>query len=112
MRRLFRGIILSAALVLSLAGPGALAQETPAPATPAPATAPATPAVVPAPSEPVAPDNSILNFIKANPACTQITDECIICAVVSGKAMCSTPGISCIRKDVRCVTTEPPTPKQ
>ncbi|WP_413992198.1 hypothetical protein ACMDCR_08970 [Labrys okinawensis] len=74
--------------------------------------APSKPPAPPAPSQPIAPDNSILAFIAANPDCSELTDECIICAVVSGKAMCSTPGISCVKKEVRCTSTKPPTPKQ
>ena len=54
----------------------------------------------------------VLSFVAGNPDCTEITDECIICAVVNGKPMCSTPGISCVRKDLRCTSTKPPTPKQ
>jgi hypothetical protein len=74
--------------------------------------APAKPPEPPAPSQPVTPDNSILAFVAANPDCSALTDECIVCAVVSGKAMCSTAGIACIRKDVRCTSTTPATPKQ
>jgi hypothetical protein len=80
---------------------------------PVPALAQEKPAQpLPTPSKPIAPDNAILSFIEAHPDCTELTDECIICAVVGGKPMCSTPGIACIRKDPRCVTTKPPTPKQ
>jgi hypothetical protein len=102
MRGIFPGIVYMAlGLLLGLAP--ALAQEKPAAPAPAP---------LPTPARPVQPDNAILAFVKSNPDCTELTDECIICAVVSGKAMCSTPGIACVRKDLRCVTTKPPTPKQ
>ncbi|PRH87847.1 hypothetical protein C5L14_08010 [Labrys okinawensis] len=66
----------------------------------------------PAPSKPIAPDQRVLSFTAGHPDCTEITDECIICAVVNGKPMCSTPGIACLRKDLRCTSTKPPTPKQ
>ncbi|MGJ4857101.1 hypothetical protein AB4037_02355 [Labrys sp. KB_33_2] len=72
----------------------------------------AKPAEPPAPSQPVAPDDRVFSFIAGHPDCTEITDECIICAVVNGKPMCSTPGIACVRKDLRCTSTKPPTPKQ
>ncbi|WP_082979650.1 hypothetical protein [Labrys sp. WJW] len=72
----------------------------------------AKPPEPPAPSQPIAPDERVLSFIAGNPDCSEVTDECIICAVVNGKPMCSTPGISCVRKDLRCTSTKPPTPKQ
>ncbi|WP_448953672.1 hypothetical protein [Labrys neptuniae] len=73
---------------------------------------PAKPAEPPAPAQPVAPDDRVLSFVTGHPDCSEITDECIICAVVSGKPMCSTAGIACVRKDLRCTSTKPPTPKQ
>jgi hypothetical protein len=97
MRSAFIGLCLTATMMLPLGGSGAFAEDAPA---------------TPAPSQPVAPDNSILAFIAANPGCSELTDECVICAVVSGKPMCSTPGIACVREDVRCTSTTPATPKQ
>lgn len=102
MRGILPGIVSIAIPILLLGlllGPPALAQEKPA-------------QPLPTPSKPIAPDDAVLAFIQAHPDCTELTDECIICAVVGGKPMCSTPGIACIRKDPRCVTTKPPTPKQ
>ncbi|MDQ0394953.1 hypothetical protein [Labrys monachus] len=99
MRGILPGIVSSVVLGLVLGLSPALAQDKPAPPLPTPST-------------PVAPDTSILSFLQAHPDCTELTDECLICAVVGGKAMCSTPGIACVRKDLRCVTTKPPTPKQ
>jgi hypothetical protein len=101
MRSVFLRFCLIAVAVWSLGGMSARAED-----------APAKPAEPPAPSQPIEPDNSILSFVAKNPDCTELTDECIICAVVSGKAMCSTPGIACVKKDVRCTSTKPPTPKQ
>lgn len=101
MRSVFFRLCLSAAVAWSLAGIPAFAED-----------APAKPAEPPAPSQPIAPDNSILAFVAANPDCSELTDECIICAVVSGKAMCSTPGIACVRKELRCTSNKPATPKQ
>jgi len=103
MRGTLPGTVSIAALAFVLALSSAAAQDKPA----QPQTQP-----LPTPSKPVAPDGSILSFIQSHPDCTELTDECIICAVVSGKAMCSTPGIACVRKELRCVTTKPPTPKQ
>ncbi|CAM5771124.1 hypothetical protein LMIY3S_03403 [Labrys miyagiensis] len=101
MRNAFLRLCLFAAVAACLAGGSARAED-----------APAKPAETPAPSQPVAPDNTILSFVAANPDCSELTDECIICAVVNGNPMCSTPGISCVRKAVRCTSTKPPTPKQ
>lgn len=101
MRCNLPGIVSIAALALVLGLAPALAEDKPA-----------QPKPLPTPSKPVAPDGSILAFIQSHPDCTELTDECVICAVVGGKAMCSTPGIACVRKDLRCVTTKPPTPKQ
>jgi hypothetical protein len=123
MRRMFKEVALGVLLAVWLGLTGVAADETSAPAAaPKPAASsvpPATPAPTPAqappppaPAKPVPPDNAILGFVKANPDCSEITDECIVCAVVSGKAMCSTPGIACVRKDLRCVTKQPATPKQ
>ena len=123
MRRMFKQIALGVLLALSLGVAGVAAEETSAPtAAPKPAASPVPPATPtpapaqapapPAPARPVPPDNAILGFVKANPDCSEITDECIVCAVVSGKAMCSTAGIACVRKDLRCVTKQPATPKQ
>ncbi len=72
----------------------------------------AKPAEPPAPAHPIPPDDRILSFVAGHPDCTAVTDDCIVCAVVSGKPMCSTPGIACVRQDVRCTSTTPPTPKQ
>jgi hypothetical protein len=119
MRRMFKEIGLGVLLAVSLGLAGVAAEETSAPAAaPKPAASPVPPATPapapapPAPAQPVPPDNAILGFVKANPDCSEITDECIVCAVVSGKAMCSTAGIACVRKDLRCVTKQPATPKQ
>jgi hypothetical protein len=101
MRSLSFRLCLIAAMAWLLGMPAAFADD-----------APAKPPEPPAPSQPVAPDNSILAFVTANPDCSELTDECIICAVVSGKPMCSTAGIACIRKDIRCTSTTPATPKQ
>ena len=100
MRRMFKEIALGVLLAVSLGIAGVAAEETSA-AAPKPAASPvpaATPAPAPAqvppppaPAQPVPPDNAILGFVKANPDCSEITDECIVCAVVSGKAMCVRP---------------------
>ncbi|ATN33336.1 hypothetical protein ACO34A_05900 [Rhizobium sp. ACO-34A] len=41
-------------------------------------------------------------FLRAEPACAEFTDQCSICKVENGKAICSTPSIACIRKDYVC----------
>ncbi|PZU87415.1 MAG: hypothetical protein DI528_07250 [Shinella sp.] len=41
-------------------------------------------------------------FLKEEPACAEFTDQCSICKVENGKAICSTPSIACIRKDYAC----------
>nr|WP_186363477.1 hypothetical protein [Rhizobium sp. ACO-34A] len=41
-------------------------------------------------------------FLKAEPACAEFTDQCSICKVDNGQAICSTPSIACIRKDYVC----------
>ncbi len=101
MRSAFFRFFLGATMAWSVAAIPALAQD-----------APAKPGETPAPSQPIDPDNTILAFVAAHPDCSELTDECVVCAVVSGKAMCSTPGIACVKKDVRCTSNKPPTPKQ
>ncbi|MFS8112897.1 hypothetical protein QD460_14345 [Rhizobium jaguaris] len=49
---------------------------------------------------------SMKDFMHANPDCQQFTDQCSICAVVDGKAQCSTPQIACVKKAYQC--TIPP----
>ncbi|MCM2402917.1 hypothetical protein NBH20_17250 [Rhizobium sp. S153] len=41
-------------------------------------------------------------FLKAEPACAEFTDQCSICKVDNGQAVCSTPSIACVRKDYVC----------
>ncbi|WP_028747078.1 hypothetical protein [Rhizobium mesoamericanum] len=45
---------------------------------------------------------SMADFMKSNPHCTEFSDQCSICAVVDGKAACSTPKIACIKKPYIC----------
>ncbi|CCM76561.1 hypothetical protein [Rhizobium mesoamericanum] len=45
---------------------------------------------------------SMADFMKSNPDCTEFSDQCSICAVVDGKAACSTPKIACIKKPYIC----------
>ncbi|MDL2400904.1 hypothetical protein [Rhizobium mayense] len=53
-----------------------------------------------------APMQSMQDFMQANPDCQQFTDQCSICAVVDGKAQCSTPQIACVKQAYQC--TVPP----
>ncbi|MEF0939183.1 hypothetical protein [Rhizobium sp. BR 362] len=48
------------------------------------------------------PMESMQDFLQANPHCQQFTDQCSICAVVDGKAQCSTPQIACVKQTYRC----------
>jgi hypothetical protein len=45
---------------------------------------------------------SMKDFMHTNPDCQQFTDQCSICAVVDGKAQCSTPQIACVKKAYQC----------
>jgi hypothetical protein len=45
---------------------------------------------------------SMADFMKGNPQCIEFSDQCSICAVVHGKAACSTPKIACIKKPYVC----------
>ena len=36
--------------------------------------------------------------------CQEWTDGCVICVRSPGGAACSTPGIACVRGELRCVT--------
>lgn len=45
---------------------------------------------------------SMADFMKRNPDCMEFSDQCSICAVVDGKAACSTPKIACIKKPYVC----------
>ncbi|WP_088695283.1 MULTISPECIES: hypothetical protein [unclassified Rhizobium] len=50
----------------------------------------------------VAPEQSMADFMNRNPDCTEFGDQCSICAVVDGKAACSTPKIACIKAPYVC----------
>ena len=45
---------------------------------------------------------SMADFMKSNPQCMEFSDQCSICAVVDGKAACSTAKIACIKKPYVC----------
>jgi len=45
---------------------------------------------------------SMADFMKSNPQCMEFSDQCSVCAVVDGKAACSTPKIACIKKPYVC----------
>ena len=36
-------------------------------------------------------------------ACAEWTDGCIVCQRIDGEPMCSTPGIACVRGEMRCL---------
>jgi len=102
--------LLAASLALALMSPLAAADIAPPPggsetAAPAPTGAPPAPEVVPPPAEkltPVPPPAAVTAFAAAHPACTEISDDCIICAVAPDAIHCSTPGIACIRAELSC----------
>jgi hypothetical protein len=45
---------------------------------------------------------SMADFLKTNPDCTEFTDQCSVCKVTDGKAECSTPQIACVKKAYEC----------
>ncbi|CDM58634.1 hypothetical protein LPU83_2983 [Rhizobium favelukesii] len=45
---------------------------------------------------------SMADFMKGHPDCMEFSDQCSTCAVVDGKAACSTPTIACIKKPYVC----------
>ncbi|WP_431319987.1 hypothetical protein [Rhizobium sp. YTU87027] len=52
--------------------------------------------------ERVAAEQSMADFMNRNPDCMEFSDQCSICAVVDGKAACSTPSIACIKAPYVC----------
>lgn len=51
---------------------------------------------------PSAEEQSMADFIKTTPGCLEFSDQCSICAMVDGKAECSTPKIACVKKPYVC----------
>ncbi|PJI45287.1 MAG: hypothetical protein CTR54_04830 [Rhizobium sp.] len=57
---------------------------------------------------PVSADDTAANlqsmraFLQETPDCAEFTDQCSVCRVVDGKAICSTPSTACIKKDYVC----------
>ncbi|THK37272.1 hypothetical protein EHS39_15740 [Ensifer sp. MPMI2T] len=47
-------------------------------------------------------DDSLKEFIVANPDCLEFNDQCSFCTVVNGVAECSTPQIACVKQKNRC----------
>ncbi|NRP73989.1 hypothetical protein ILFOPFJJ_04910 [Ensifer psoraleae] len=47
-------------------------------------------------------DDSLKEFMGANPDCLEFNDQCSFCAVVNGAAECSTPQIACVKQKIRC----------
>jgi len=45
---------------------------------------------------------SMKDFIKANPDCLEMNDQCSFCSVVDGEAECSTPQIACVKRKYQC----------
>lgn len=52
--------------------------------------------------EQVAGEQSMADFMTNAPDCMEFSDQCTICAVVDGKAACSTPKIACIKTRYVC----------
>jgi hypothetical protein len=50
-------------------------------------------------------DATLGELIRTHPECRQFNDGCSICRVENGKAICSVPGIACIRTAWTCVST-------
>jgi hypothetical protein len=48
-------------------------------------------------------EDSLRELIQAHPECRQFNDGCSICKVENGAAVCSAPGIACIRTAWTCV---------
>ncbi|APO75575.1 hypothetical protein AM571_CH02770 [Rhizobium etli 8C-3] len=51
---------------------------------------------------PPAEEQSMADFIRNNPGCLEFNDQCSICAMVDGRAECSTPRIACVKKPYVC----------
>jgi hypothetical protein len=47
-------------------------------------------------------EDSLLDLMRAHSECHQFNDGCSICRVENGAAVCSTPGIACIRTAWAC----------
>ncbi|MCZ4092573.1 hypothetical protein [Sinorhizobium psoraleae] len=47
-------------------------------------------------------DDSLKEFMAANPDCLEFNDQCSFCAVVNGAAECSTPQIACVKQKIQC----------
>ena len=45
---------------------------------------------------------SMQAFLRETPGCIEFTDQCSICRLVEGQAMCSIPSTTCIKKDYVC----------
>ena len=45
---------------------------------------------------------SMQAFLRETPGCIEFTDQCSVCRLVEGKAMCSTPSTACIKKGYVC----------
>lgn len=45
---------------------------------------------------------SMQAFLREMPDCAEFTDQCSICRLVEGQAMCSIPSTTCIKKDYIC----------
>ncbi|MBE1506910.1 hypothetical protein [Rhizobium viscosum] len=45
---------------------------------------------------------SMRDFIKANPDCREMNDQCSFCSIVDGEAECSTPQIACVKQKYQC----------
>ncbi|WP_233426683.1 hypothetical protein [Rhizobium mongolense] len=51
---------------------------------------------------PSAEQQSMADFIKNTPGCLEFSDQCSICAMIDGRAECSTPKIACVKKPYVC----------
>lgn len=52
--------------------------------------------------QPAVVEQSMADFIKSEPDCMEFSDQCSVCAMENGKAVCSTPRIACIKRAYMC----------
>jgi len=59
-------------------------------------------------TEPEAPTHGISfqDYADQNAGCVDFTDQCTVCSQQSGKLVCSTAKISCIKTEIKCVITK------
>ncbi|MFS8044966.1 hypothetical protein [Rhizobium sp. BR 314] len=56
----------------------------------------------PPPADKAADMQSMKDFLQANPDCSEFSDNCSVCRMKGGQAMCSTPQIACVKKPYQC----------